>query len=297
MPELNICTPDSPANSNHLVWFQCSVLEWVLLLVIKPTMKETEIKKKDGLGEHHYRPSSKYSVLFKSKPNIYVVSCRLRTLLKVWNFENHTPCPLFWFANVDTSHTGDTQEWQFCNPPWPKLLINWSSLAVASLMLLRDHFWYGYTLQSETTSQPEPHRAGGWKKAGLLGWSESCGALARRGRCSACAEQDFRLRENCVVTAIKMTKDFGSPGARWQQSRNRAVFDLYPMPKWLNLPLGRKFNSEFLHDILWPFLKAQASFQNEYFMNSFTHYGISEIWSSSAFFPKWQIKFQQWHFQ
>ena len=183
----------------------------------------------------------------------------------------------------------DTQEWQFCNPSQSKLLmnVNRSSLAVFSLMLLCDHFCYGYTLQSETTSQPEPHRADGRKKAGPLGWFESRGALARPGCCSACAEQDFRLRENFVVMAIKMTKDFGRPGARQQQSRNRAVLDLYPMLKWLNLPLGLKFNSEFLNVILWPFWKAQASFQNEYFMNCFTHYGISEIWSSSAFFPKW----------
>lgn len=133
----------------------------------------------------------------------------------------------------------------------------------------------------------EPHRADRWEKAGLLGWFETCGALARPGCCSECAEQDFRLRENFIVTAIKMTKDFGHPGARQHQSRNRAGFDLYPMPKWLNFPLGLKFNSEFLNDILWPFWKAQASFQNEYFMNSVTHYGISEIWSSTAFFPKW----------
>lgn len=182
----------------------------------------------------------------------------------------------------------DIQEWQFCNPSQPKLLMNINrSLAVVRLTLLHDHFCYGYTLQSEPTSQPEPHRADRWEKAGLLGWFETCGALARPGCCSECAEQDFRLRENFVVTAIKMTKDFGHPGARQQQSRNRAGIDLYPMPKWLNLPLGLKFNSEFLNDILWPFWKAQASFQNEYFMNSVTHYGISEIWSSSAFFPKW----------
>lgn len=53
-----------------------------------------------------------------------------------------------------------------------------------------------------------------------------------------------------MVTAIKMTKDFGRPGDRQQQNRNRAVFDLYPMPKRLNLPLGLNLNAEFLSDIL-----------------------------------------------
>lgn len=183
----------------------------------------------------------------------------------------------------------DTQEQQFCNPSRSKLLmnINQPSLPVVSLMLLHDHFSYGSRLQSKTTSQPQSPRADGRKKAGLLGWSESRGALARPVCCSACAEQDFRPWENLVVTTIKMTKDFGHPGARQQQSRNRAGFDLYPKPKWLNLPLGLNLNSEFLSDIFWPFLKAQASFQNEYFMNSFTHYGIYEIWSSSEYFPKW----------
>lgn len=64
---------------------------------------------------------------------------------------------------------------------------------------------------------------------------------------------DLRFLENFVVTAIKMTKHFGCFGVRQQQSRNLALFDCYPMPKWLNLPLGLKFNSEFLNDILWPF--------------------------------------------
>lgn len=153
-------------------------------------------------------------------------------------------------------------------------------------MFLCDHFCYGYTCQSETTTQPKPYKER-WKKAGLLGWFELCGAKASLGFCLVCAERDFRIRENFVVTAIMITKDFGCPGARQKQSRNRAVSDLYPMPQWLNPPLGLKFNSEFLNDILWPFWKAQSSFQNEYFMNSFTHYGISEIWSRSAFFLKW----------
>lgn len=33
-----------------------------------------------------------------------IVSCRPRILLKVWNFESHTPRPLFWFISVDTGH-------------------------------------------------------------------------------------------------------------------------------------------------------------------------------------------------
>lgn len=98
-------------------------------------------------------------------------------------------------------------------------------------MLLHDHSCHNYTLQCETTSQPEAHRADEGKKARLLGWFESRGAPARPGCCSASAEQDFRPWENFVVTAIKMTEDSGLPETKQQQSRNRAVFDLYPMPK------------------------------------------------------------------
>lgn len=94
----------------------------------------------------------------------------------------------------------DTQDDSFVtqlNQNYLGILINFL-LVVISLMFLCDHFCYGYTRQSETTTQPEPYQEERWKKAGLLGWFQLCGAKVSLGFCLVCAEQNKgELHGNC----------------------------------------------------------------------------------------------------
>lgn len=155
-----------------LLRFQCSVLHWVLLLVIKPKMKERQkLRKRKGRGNTII---ALLWVLFKSK--------------STWYFSKGNQ--IYISLAVDLGHSSWVEILK------SKLLVNINQPfpAVISLMLLHGHFCYGHTLQSETTPRPRPHRADRWKKSRLLDWFEPHGALVRPGCCSACAEQNLRLQ-------------------------------------------------------------------------------------------------------